>query len=104
MNNPFRSNYPAIREKQFQAWEKRRKRGKLHFVLTFGSLGWGGFMFVAMTCSDVFIRHHKLVWPVVIVGLFFWLIAGYGWGLYMWRRFEERFHGPTNSPPSIFSR
>jgi hypothetical protein len=93
---------PGKFEKQRQAWEKIRERGKLHFVLTRGSLGWGGFMFIFMTCMSFFVDHKKpdLFLPISAL---FWLLAGYPFGLWLWRWCEERYHSPTNKPPSIIS-
>jgi hypothetical protein len=87
-------------EIQRQSWEKKRQRGKQSFAIRYGVLGWGGFMFIVTNCTNVFIHHQKLDWFLPINAAF-WVLAGYFWGLWMWRRFDEKFHGPANQPPSI---
>ncbi len=90
-------------EERRQAWEKKRQQEKRLFAFRYGSLGWGGLMFIFITCLDVFDHHYKLDWPLVFVSLIVWPLAGYGWGMWMWNWCEEHFHGPTNKPPSIIA-
>ena len=51
----FNRDKDARLERRRQALERIDKRGRLHYVLTTGVLGWGGFMFVIMTCIDIFV-------------------------------------------------
>jgi hypothetical protein len=88
-------------EKRRQAWENTRQRGRKSFILRRGVLGWGGFMFIFMTCMSIFIDHRKIDWHYVIISLIIWPLAGYGYGLSMWCWAEERFHGSDTKPPSI---
>ena len=88
-------------EKQRQLWEKTRTRGKAHFVLTRGVLGWGGFMFIFMTCMHIFDSQGKIDWPFVIISLLIWPLGGYGFGLWMWRWAESRFHSADEPNSTI---
>ena len=72
MFNLFKHKDPEVLEKLREAWEKKRQRGKLRFVLMTGVLGWGGFMFIFTNCVYVFVNHQKLDWPLVIIGLIAW--------------------------------
>ena len=38
-----------MKDKHFEKWEVTRSRGKKHFILYAGVLGWGGFMFLFLT-------------------------------------------------------
>jgi hypothetical protein len=90
-------------EKKHRSWEKMRKRGRQSIALLYGSLGWGGFMILFMNCARVFLDHKRLDWTYVMIGGLIFPLAGYFWGLWMWRWCEEHFHGPTNKPPSIIA-
>jgi hypothetical protein len=93
-----------IFEKRRKKWEKIRQRGKRSFAFYYGALGFGGFMIIFMTCATVFYEHKNLDWPLVILGVLVWPLAGYSWGLWMWRWIDEQYHGPMNKPPSIFAK
>jgi hypothetical protein len=88
-------------EKRRKAWEKIRQRGKRSFAFRYGALGWGGFMVVFMTSATAFVEHKRLDWLYLLINVLLWPLAGYIWGLWMWRWLDEQFHGPTNRPPSI---
>jgi hypothetical protein len=96
----FNRDKDARLERRRQALERIDKRGRLHYVLTTGVLGWGGFMFVIMTCIDIFVDHYRIL-STILVGLVVWPLAGFGFGLWMWRSSEKQFDGPPNKPPSI---
>jgi hypothetical protein len=91
---------PSDRAKQ--RWEKTKARGKNSFVLRTGVLGWGGFMFIAITGQDLIRKrhsHHAAIYYVltVAVNLLIWPIAGYFFGKRMWG-FYETYFGDENPP------
>ena len=74
-------------------WEKTRAKGKKHFVLWRGIVGFGGGMFVVITVS------HTLLWPTpyhsvireMVINLIVWPVSGFFWGLWMWSHLNEKF-------------
>ena len=87
-------------EKAKQRWQKTKARGKKSFVLRVGVLGWGGFMFIAMTAQDLIQKprfQHQTVYHVgeVALNLLIWPIAGYFFGKIMWG-FNEMYFGEEN--------
>jgi len=90
-------------EKQRKSWEKTRKQGRQSFALLHGALGWGGLMILFMSCGTLLLDHKRLDWAYVLISVLIWPLAGYFWGLWMWRWCEKHFHGPTNKPPSIIA-
>jgi hypothetical protein len=65
--------------RDFRSWGERR------FILWFGVVGFGGWMFVAMTAFD-FIYHHRIDYVFLALNLVLWPIAGYRFGQSMWSR------------------
>jgi hypothetical protein len=91
-------------EKHRQAWEKTRQRGREPFIIRRGVLGWGGFMIISTTCTDVFFRHKsvdELFWVSVLIGLAIWPLSGAIVGLIAWDSAERRFHDTTKQTDSI---
>jgi hypothetical protein len=93
----------AVRERQRLSWEKKRRHGKLFFLLFRGVLRWGGFMFLLTTLSNVYLLHKKLEWISGLSLLAGCLIFGFLWGLSLWFLNERRF-GPINCPPASLTR
>jgi hypothetical protein len=87
---------PARFERQRQAWQRLRQRGKLSFIFYRGILLWGGCMFVFSTCTDVLIRHDHLdESPAFLtIDALVWLLSGMIWGIWIWHRSEKRFGEP----------
>jgi hypothetical protein len=71
----------AVRERQRLNWEKKRRNGKLFFVLFRGILRWGGFMFLLTTLSNVYLLHKELQWISGLSLLAGCLFFGFLWGL-----------------------
>ncbi len=88
-------------EMQRRIWEKMRGRGKQSYALLNGALGWGGLMFLLMSCVKIFVEHERLDLPYIVIGVLIWPLGGYCWGLWMWILCEKRLQGSTNKPPSI---
>jgi hypothetical protein len=78
-------------DRQRQAWEKIRQRGKRSFILRRWVLLWGGFMFVVTNCLSYF-RHETWKSPVFYLGeALIWCAGGYIGGLWCWHLLEKRF-------------
>jgi hypothetical protein len=68
-------------------WEKARARGKAHFILMRGVVGYGAPMFIVMT----FISHRQdLSTRFVGTSAVVWLIAGAAFGAILWHYFERQ--------------
>jgi hypothetical protein len=92
-------------EKAREHWQKTRARGKKSFVLRSGILGWGGFMFMAMTAQELIRERHphqQMIYYVGIIApnLVIWPIAGYFFGNSMWRYYETYFGEENMRRPS----
>jgi hypothetical protein len=88
MFDRFRS---AIRNRQRQKWEKKRRHGRRFFLLYYGILRWGGIMFILTTITNHFALHQKLGWLSELSLLVGCLLAGYIWGFFTWGINERRF-------------
>jgi hypothetical protein len=72
--------------------ERRRKiqaKGRKHFIVYRGILGWGGSTFIATTLwrwHDEFGRRRPDVLFDLSLGLIVWAAAGYFWGAFLWNR------------------
>ncbi|HLX85152.1 MAG TPA: hypothetical protein VKR59_14725 [Terriglobales bacterium] len=87
-----------------QLWQKTKAKGKKSFVLRIGVLGWGGFMFIAMTAQSL-IGHpfqHQTVYYVseIAINLLIWPLAGYFFGKRMWDFYEMYFGEENRQTPS----
>ncbi len=81
----------AIRSRQRQKWEKKRRHGRRSFLLYRGILRWGGIMFILTTITNHFALHQKLGWLSELSLLAGCLLAGYIWGFFTWGINERRF-------------
>jgi hypothetical protein len=87
-----------------QRWQKIRAGGKRSFALRWGVLGWGGFMVVAITASDLIRKRpfsHQPIYYIadIAVNLLIWPIAGYFFGARMWRFYEMYFGEQSQQRP-----
>ncbi|QGX39677.1 hypothetical protein [Permianibacter aggregans] len=86
-----------MNEKQIEKWQAVRAKGKQHFVLYHGVLGWGLWMFVVMTtwnhfrAADYAWQNVEPSWFSVLLNLIVWSIGGYAWGALTWTLSEQRF-------------
>jgi hypothetical protein len=69
-------------QRDFRLWGKRR------FILWFGVIAFGGWMFVIMTAFD-FVVHHRLDYFFVALSLAIWAFAGYGFGRTLWSLYYD---------------
>jgi len=89
----FESFKSAVFSRQRNAWAKKRRHGKQSFIFYRGVLKWGGIMFVLTMFTNVFGRHMKLNWLLVVSALIACPIAGYLWARSIWHVNEIRFKG-----------
>ena len=87
----FESFKSAVFNRQRRAWEKERRHGKRSFIYYRGVLKWGGIMFVLTMFTNVFGRHIKLNWLLVVSSLIACPFAGYIWARCIWHVNENRF-------------
>lgn len=82
-----------MKDNEFNAWEVKRTKGKLNFVLVVGVLSYGLPMFILMALMqkpfvDGFMTKaaiiHYLVWP--LAGLFFGAVM---WSITEWKYKKE---------------
>ena len=97
----FESFKSAMHNRQRKAWEKKRRLGKRSFVVYRGVLRWGGIMFVLTMITNVFARHMKLDWRLVVSLLIACSFAGYVWARCVWHVNENRFQGAMKKQDSI---
>jgi hypothetical protein len=92
-------------EAKRQRWQKVKAGGKKKFILRVGVLKWGGFMFVVMTALDL-LRKSPFPRGVsdyafdVAMNLLVWPLAGYCFGLVMWRFYESSFSNAGSQQPT----
>jgi len=82
---------PAVLSpKQIARLEKIRAKGRKHYILYTGILGWGMSVFLFTTGWHLY---DKWGWHVptrgdlylsILIGLPIWSVAGYMWGAFMW--------------------
>jgi hypothetical protein len=97
----FESFKSAVHNRQLKAWEKKRRRGKRFFLYYGGVLRWGGIMFLLTMFTNVFGRHIKLNWQLVVSSLIACPLAGYLWARSIWHVNENRFRDAMKEQDSI---
>jgi hypothetical protein len=70
--------------RQRPSWAVTRQKGRWHFVLVRGVLGWGSAMFVGMGLMPVLMHRHEPTWSYVVKQAFVWAIAGTCFGFVTW--------------------
>jgi hypothetical protein len=92
----FKPTVPS--EKQRERLEKIRAKGRTHFILWRGMLGWG---FTVFLITSIVAWHERHGWHIPTEGidhqdsvmiplrLVIWLVAGYFFGASMWKRTVE---------------
>jgi hypothetical protein len=92
------SNLLELSASQLKSWEKTRLKGKRHFILYRGVLGWGLYMFFVMT----FYSHLKAVdfefsaldsisLSIVVINITVWMIGGFLYGWWTWSLSEKSY-------------
>ena len=82
------------------AWAVTREKGRWHFVLVQGVLGWGGAMFVGIGLMPVLTHRHEPSWPYFISQVFVWVLAGAFFGFATWSWNERSFKRQSASDGS----
>lgn len=82
-----------MKEKDKKYWKKIREKGKRHFILYRGIIGWGiptGILYTIMikglkgvTIGDIL---GKLIISIIVFP-----IGGYFWGLWVWNIQEKKY-------------
>ena len=86
----------GMSEKQAAKWKKTRAKGRRHFIIYSGVLGWGLIMFVFMTAfihlqqANFDIQQLSgLSLVVVLVNLLVWTLGGLVFGVLTWHGNEK---------------
>jgi hypothetical protein len=87
----FENFKTTVHNRQLKAWEKKRRDGKQSFILYRGVLRWGGIMFLLTMFTNIFGRHIKMNWLLVVSLLIACPFAGYLWARSIWHVNENRF-------------
>ena len=85
----------TLSPKQIEYRNRIRAKGRKHYIVYTGILGWGSAMFVVTTlwtCYDKYGWHippRRDLWLSVILGVVIWPVAGYSFGSITWKRWFE---------------
>lgn len=84
--------------KQLAKWQTVRAKGKQHFVIYHGVLGWGLWMFIVMTLfahlqqvNYVMSALTSLSISIVLINLVLWAFGGWLFGLWVWHASEKAY-------------
>jgi len=74
-----------MKEKDFNAWSKSRKKGKLKYILINGVMAWGLPMFIVMTFFvNTAFDESGLLMSHVKTDAITWIIMGLFVGIFTW--------------------
>ena len=81
-----------MKEKDFDAWSKTRKKSWFSYILLNGLLAWGLPMFIAMTffVNDAF-DESGLIIPNVVINVVAWSIGGLLFCACTWHFTERKY-------------
>ena len=89
---------------QLRNWEKIRVKGKSHFILYRGVLGWGLYMFVVLTIFNhlqavdfQFSELKSISLQIVFINFFICIIGGFFFGRLTWSASEKSYKRNKNS-------
>lgn len=71
-------------EKSILDWEKRRRNGPLVFVIEFGIVKWGFFMFIVFASKYYIFDGSDLLLEEIFIEAMIWFLAGLIFGLGLW--------------------
>lgn len=85
------------------AWFATRTKGRWHFVLMRGVLGWGGAMFFAMALLPVLMHRREPSWPYFFSQAIIWTIGGalFGLAVWTWSEWQFRKRSSRDQPCSV---
>jgi amino acid transporter len=99
MKNPLRKYFDWEErwrlKRNLKWWERKRAKGKAHFVPTF-ALIWCVLMVSVMSLTDYFIDNDFNIAKLVI-GIPLYFLFGYLFGLFVWHSNEKRYLKFVNS-------
>jgi len=76
-------------------WREIRLRGKDHFVITRGIIGFGlclgSLLFVLNSLLEYFRDGRTPHISKFIIDVALWTLGGMFWGKYLWRRYEKKY-------------
>jgi hypothetical protein len=85
----FRPN--VLSQQQIERLQKIRARGRRHYIIFYGVLGWGMSTFLLTTSFWEWYGQSGWHWPsranllrMIILGVPIWAVAGYIFGSSMW--------------------
>lgn len=82
-------------EKAQAKWSKIRQRGRGHYVLVSGGLGWGLWMFLAMALFpylfDFPVQVHGDRLGHLLMGAIIWPLGGVCFGFFTWHTNEKHY-------------
>jgi hypothetical protein len=86
-----------MESREFDRWEKSRKKGMFKYVLIDGALAWGMTMFIIMTYlvphPRLSVQQCAMLWPAMgaVQGLAVWLVEEY--------RYRKEVAKRSSAPP-----
>jgi hypothetical protein len=86
----------AMSPEQIERRNRTRAKGRKHFILYRGILGYGGFMFIFMTVFQLLSEfgwhfpHGVPLYFNILIGLIIWPVAGYFWAAWIWKTSFEK--------------
>jgi hypothetical protein len=97
---PLGTASPSMRnmdEERRQAWLQIKAKGKKRYIWRTGVMGWGLSVFAIFTPVMLIFgpRTHQLsmaeIVGTTILSFFVWMVAGYFFGLSMWKTFDNKY-------------
>ncbi len=84
----------AANAEGMERWRRFRAKGRLHFVLVWGVLFWGGLMFLIMGLgmSAAKFGVDGITARLVAFNVFAWISGGVLFGMLTWHLSEKAFH------------
>ncbi|MGN8062495.1 hypothetical protein ACTJK4_12620 [Ralstonia sp. 22111] len=81
----------AVTSRRMDAWATTRQKGKWHFVVVRGLLGWGSPMFFGMSVVPVFLHRVQPSLGYFVSQLLIWATGGALFGFVIWHFSERQF-------------
>ena len=92
------SNLFELSASQLKSWEKIRLKGKRHFILYRGVLGWGLYMFFVMTLYNhlsavdfEFSALDSISLSIVVINFTICMLGGFFYGWWTWSLSEKSY-------------
>lgn len=82
---------------KMEKWAKTREKGKQHFVLVNGVLGWGVSTAIFWTLLMEFLDPLENIWVRPTIALIIFPIAGIAFGHLTWNKSEKAYEKATSN-------